>query len=370
MPRLRMIKGVPSLRLRPYLSSPPEPLKPSFRVFKTVPLLHNDRYEALVQRQVVGFVPTMGALHEGHLALIRQAARETDQVYVSIYVNPTQFGVNEDLNSYPQTWPSDYQKLATMEQELFRENTRGRIHAIFMPNTTTMYPGLPPSSEIEGDGSFVTITPLAKKLEGASRPVFFRGVATVVMKLLNIVQPEKVYFGQKDVQQTFVVKRMVRDFHINTKVIVAPTVREDDGLAMSSRNVYLGARRRRVALVLLNALKEVQEVFARGARKRVYLHKAAMEVLTKVQKQQQALPASQRARFEIDYISIADTETLDELEEVASEHGAIVSGAIKMLPIEEPRPGEELGVGGDASAVRLIDNIRLDLLSAKLDFLT
>ena len=364
------MKPIRSLRLRPYLSSPPDPSKPSFRVFKTIPLLRNDRYEALVQRQVVGFVPTMGALHEGHLALIRQAARETDQVYVSIYVNPTQFGVNEDLNSYPQTWPADYQKLTTMEQELFHERTRGRIQAVFMPNTTTMYPGLPPSSEVDGNGSFVTITPLAKRLEGASRPVFFRGVATVVMKLLNIIQPEKIYFGQKDIQQTFVVKRMVRDFHINTKVIVAPTVREDDGLAMSSRNVYLGERRRRVALELLNALKEVQEVFARGARKRRYLHNAAMDFLTRAQRQQEALPASQRARFEIDYISIADTETLDELEEVTSENGAIVSGAIKMLPIEQPKKDEELGVGGDASPVRLIDNIRLDLLSAKVGFLT
>ena len=312
----------------------------------------------------------MGALHQGHLALIRQAADENDQVYVSIYVNPTQFGVNEDLNSYPRTWPFDKARLEHLGEQLRSEGARGRIRAVFMPSTKVMYPKLPPSSEIDGDGSFVTVTPLSKKLEGASRPVFFRGVATVVMKLLNIVQPEKVYFGQKDYQQTVVVKRMVEDFHLDTEVVVGPTVREPDGLAMSSRNVYLGERRRKVALVLLKALKEVQSVYARGARKRKYLYNAAMDVLQHIQKQQEALPVSRRANFEIDYISIADAETLEELDELTSEDGGVVSGAIKMLPIGEPQEGEQLGVGGDATAVRLIDNLKLDLLSAKIGFMS
>ena len=312
----------------------------------------------------------MGALHRGHLALIRQAAEENDHVYVSIYVNPTQFGVNEDLSSYPRTWPKDTAQLEKLRAVLRFEGVKGRIKAVFMPQTKEMYPGRPPSSEVDGDGSFVTITPLSKKLEGASRPVFFRGVATVVMKLLNIVQPEKVYLGQKDFQQTVVIKRMVEDFHLNTKVIVGPTVREPDGLAMSSRNVYLGERRRRVALVLLQALKEVQSVYARGARKRRFLYRAAMDVLTTAQKHQDALPVYQRAKFEVDYISIADAETLEELEELTSEDSAVVSGAIKMLPIEEALEGENLGIGDDASTVRLIDNIRLDLLSAKIGFMS
>ena len=311
----------------------------------------------------------MGALHQGHLALIRQAARENDHIYVSIYVNPTQFGVKEDLSSYPRTWATDKVKLEKLDEEFQRDGTLGRIRAVFMPKTEDIYPGLPPTSEIDGDGSFVIITPLSKRLEGASRPVFFRGVATVCMKLLNIVQPEKVYFGQKDIQQTFVVKRMVRDFHLNTQVQVGPTVREADGLAMSSRNAYLGDRRRRMALVLMKSLKEVQKVFARGARKRRYLYNAAMDFLHLAQRQQEALPQDQRARFEIDYISIADPNMLEEVEEVNAKDGAIVSGAIKMLPIEDPQYGEQLGVGDDTNPVRLIDNTRLDLLSAKVGFL-
>lgn len=346
----------------------------SFSTIKTVFELRKVRRRAMLTRRTVGFVPTMGALHQGHLALIRQAARENDQVFVSIYVNPTQFGVNEDLASYPRTWPADSKKLEQLNKELgmdrnVMEDTMdkhkfSKIRAVFMPSTEEMYPSGPPSSEIDGHGSFVTITPLSAKLEGASRPVFFRGVATVCMKLLNIVQPERVYFGQKDIQQTFVVKRMVKDFHLNTEVRVGSTVREEDGLAMSSRNVYLGVRRRKVALALLNAMKAVQKLFAQGARKRYYLYKAAMEHLLLAQKQQQALPKSQRALFEIDYISIADPDTLDELEEVRGE--AILSGAIKMLPVEEAQVGEDCGQGGGTGAVRLVDNIRLDLLSSKL----
>lgn len=306
-------------------------------------------------------MPTMGALHEGHLALIRQAAKENHQVFVSIYVNPTQFGVSEDLSAYPRTWATDKRKLEALHEEFCRDrNIKGQIAGIFVPTTQEMYPGVPPTSEVNGEGSFVTITPLSSRLEGATRPVFFRGVATVCMKLLNIVQPETVYFGQKDIQQTFVVKTMVKDFHLNTEVRVESTVREKDGLAMSSRNVYLGERRRRVALVLLNSFKAVQHVFESGARKRSYLYNAAMDILEKVRKQQEALPKSQRARFEIDYISIADPETLEELEEVTPAQGAILSGAIKMLPVEEPQHGEVLGAGEDKGSVRLIDNIRLD----------
>ena len=338
----------------------------------TVKRLRSLRRRVLLAKKTVGFVPTMGALHEGHLALIRQAAKENDQVYVSIYVNPTQFGVNEDLSSYPRTWPEDRVKLKALNSEFDNDDGRtrlGKIAAVFMPSTQEMYPSGPPSSELDGHGSFVTITPLSARLEGTSRPVFFRGVATVCMKLLNIVQPERVYFGQKDIQQTFVVKRMVKDFHLDTEVRVGPTVRERDGLAMSSRNVYLGQRRRRVALALLDSFKEVQHVFAKGARKRRYLYNAAIDHLSSIQRQQRALPKSQRALFEIDYISIDDPDTLEEVDEVRPEDGAILSGAIKMLPIEDPQEGEDPGHGGGTGTVRLIDNIRLDLLSAKVGYI-
>lgn len=341
----------------------------SFNKVTSIQNLRQLRRGALLAGNTVGFVPTMGALHQGHLALIRQAARENDHVYVSIYVNPTQFGVSEDLSSYPRTWDADKIKLAALANEFKNDDRVGHMSTVFMPSTEEMYPSSPPSSEVDGQGSFVTITPLSSRLEGTSRPVFFRGVATVCMKLLNIVQPERVYLGQKDIQQTFVVKRMVKDFHLNTEVRVGSTIREQDGLAMSSRNIFLGERRRKVALVLLDSFKEVQKVFARGARKRRFLYNAAFDKLSSVEKLQCALPREKRARFEIDYISIADPDTMDELEEVDSERGAILSGAIKMLPLEEPQEGEDTGLGGGKSSVRLIDNIHLELLSAKVGYI-
>ena len=314
----------------------------------------------------MGFVPTMGALHEGHLALVRQAAKENHRVYVSIYVNPTQFGVNEDLASYPRTWGRDLEKLAALCEEFNQDESVGQITTVFAPETRDMYPNLPPTSKVDGEGSFVTITPLSSILEGASRPVFFRGVATVVMKLLNIVQPEKVYFGQKDIQQSYVVRRMVEDLHVHTQVRVVATVRESDGLALSSRNVYLGTRRRAVATVLLKALANVQYVFVQGKRRRENLLVAAYQVTDKAQERESNLAPEERARFEVDYFSLADPKTLEELDVVNPAEGAILSGAIRMLPLEESREGEDTGLGGGTTTVRLIDNIKLDLLSSKL----
>lgn len=342
----------------------PKPLE--FRNVRKISVLRDRRRQDLLTNQTVGFVPTMGALHEGHLSLIRQAARENTRVYVSTYVNPTQFGVNEDFDSYPNTWVEDQAKLTAVFHELTQDEYVGQIATVFQPGTNKMYPGLPPTSEINGDGSFVTITPLSTLLEGASRPVFFRGVATVCMKLLNIVQPERVYFGQKDIQQTLVIKRMVEDFHLNTEVRVVPTLREKDGLAMSSRNVYLGTRRRAVAPVLQRALQAIQNASADGIRTRKDLLAAAFLLTSSVQQTQRNLPPSERAMFEVDYFSIADPRTMTELDEVKAEDHPIISGAITMLPILEPRKGENLGLGDAKTGVRLIDNIRLDILAAKL----
>lgn len=300
----------------------------------------------------------MGAMHDGHMSLVRQAAEENEEVIVSIYVNPTQFGQNEDLDSYPKTWASDIALLEKLDHEL-AEAGRGSIAAVFAPTTKTMYPSLPPDSSLPGNGSFVTITPLANLLEGASRPVFFRGVATVCMKLFNIVQPERVYFGQKDVQQTVVIRRMVKDFHVDTQVRIGATRREADGLAMSSRNVYLGARRRAVGAVLAQALQAAEQAYKQGKRGRSDILAQAWHITNTTAIDQDALPAESRARFEVDYLSLADPETLDELEVVDEERGAVLSGAIKMLPLEQPRDGEALGLGGDTGAVRLIDNIIL-----------
>lgn len=302
----------------------------------------------------------MGALHDGHLSLIRQAAEENSSVFVSIYVNPTQFGLNEDLDSYPKTWDRDVQLLTALNKELEAGSAHGRIKAIFAPTTKTMYPTLPPTSDPAGHGSFVTITPLGSLLEGASRPVFFRGVATVCMKLFSIIMPERVYFGQKDIQQTAVIRRMVKDFHLHTEVRIGHTAREEDGLALSSRNVYLGQRRRKNAIVLRRTLQEAEQQFANGRRKRKDILQPAIELARSVAAEQASLPPRQRACFEVDYISLADLDTLEEIEEVDISRGAILSGAIKMQPVEDPGDSEDCGLGGGTSTVRLIDNIILD----------
>ncbi|KAI4085843.1 MAG: hypothetical protein LQ348_006590 [Seirophora lacunosa] len=342
------------------------PTRPLFQVYQSVSDLRKARRNALLAGESVGFVPTMGALHQGHLALIRQAVHENHHVYVSIYVNPTQFGVNEDLSSYPRTLEADLEKLRTLSTNLSKADVRGQITAVFTPSTRDMYPGLGPSSEIDGLGSFVTITPLSSRLEGATRPVFFRGVATVCMKLFNIVQPDAVYFGQKDVQQTYVIERMVEDFHLDTRVRVVPTARETDGLAMSSRNVYLGERRRKVATVLVRTLRAVRTAFINGETERDHLMAAAQRVISGELDRQRALPPRARAMFEVDYISLADPLTLEELYKVNSKQGAVLSGAIKMLPIEEPQAGENTGTGDGRTPVRLIDNLRLEAIGSIL----
>ncbi|KAJ5740195.1 hypothetical protein N7493_000067 [Penicillium malachiteum] len=368
----RLVKGVRSfssaasslLAEAPVARSACQP--ESFQVFRDVPPLRQLRRQLLKNDRSVGFVPTMGALHEGHLSLIREAARENTDIFVSIYVNPTQFGVNEDLSSYPRTWDSDVEKLEKINKELAQIDAEessgavtGRITAIFAPTSKVMYPALPPSSEIDGEGSFVTITPLAKKLEGSSRPVFFRGVATVCMKLFNATTPDRVYFGQKDVQQTVIIKRMVQDFHIGTEVRIVETTRESDGLALSSRNVYLGDRRRAVGLTIYRSLKAAEQAYLAGKTSRDDILGAARSIADQVLSEQQALLPAERALFEVDYISLADPDTLDELEIVDPNKGAVLSTAFKMAPLEETTPGEDCGLGDGKVPVRLIDNLIL-----------
>ncbi|KAK3306470.1 uncharacterized protein B0T15DRAFT_492014 [Chaetomium strumarium] len=316
----------------------------SIRVLRSVESLRRWRRPHLLDRRSVALVPTMGALHEGHLSLIRAAARENHHVVVSIYVNPAQFGVREDLSSYPVTWDADAAALVKLDRELADDGQNlGRISAVFAPTTAEMYPGGFPGQEV---------------LEGRSRPTFFRGVATVCMKLFNIVQPERVYFGQKDVQQTVVIKRLVRDFMLPIEVVVGPTARAEDGLALSSRNVYLGGRRRGVATVLYRALQAAEEAYKSGARDRGAVLGAAEKLLGEALSEQTALAPERRVRFEVDYVSLADPDTMEELPVVDPAKGGILSGAVKMLPVEVPRDGEDLGHSG-GPAVRLIDNIIL-----------
>jgi pantoate--beta-alanine ligase len=195
--------------------------------------------------KTIGFVPTMGALHEGHLGLIRRAKGDCDIVVVSLFVNPTQFGPNEDYAAYPRNLAQD-QLLAS----------HGETDALFEPSVEEMYP--------PGFQTVVDVPILAETLEGAHRPGHFRGVATVVTKLLNIVHPDRAYFGQKDYQQLLIVERLARDLNLMTDIVMIPTVREEDGLALSSRNAYLSPEQRRAAPVLFRALKRAEALVQEG----------------------------------------------------------------------------------------------------------
>jgi pantoate--beta-alanine ligase len=256
----------------------------------------------------VGFVPTMGYLHEGHLSLVRQAREENPSVVVSIFVNPTQFGPSEDFKSYPRDTQRDLARLEPVTD------------VVFMPASVEMYP--------EIFDSRVEVSGVTHKLEGASRPGHFRGVTTVVAKLFNIVQPTRAYFGQKDAQQAIVIKKMVADLNMNLEIVTLPTIREPDGLAMSSRNTYLNPEQRKAATVLYRSLKLAQEMWLQGESD---AEKLRHEMTALIKKEPPA---------EIDYVSIADTETLEELDTVKPP--TLVSMAVKI------------------GKTRLIDNIVLD----------
>ena len=270
-----------------------------------------DEMRELRQRltKPVGFVPTMGYLHEGHLALVRQARSENPVVVVSIFVNPTQFGHQEDFEKYPRDHVLD---LAILEKE--------KTDIVFIPSVAEMYP--------PQFNSWVEVGKVTGRLEGASRPGYFRGVTTVVAKLFNIVEPTRAYFGQKDAQQAIVIKKMVADLNMNLEIVTVPTVREPDGLAMSSRNIYLNPQERQAALVLYQALNLAQKLWSQGEKD---AERIRQEMVALIKKQPLA---------NIDYVSIADTETLDELDTVKSP--ALVSLAVKI------------------GKTRLIDNVVLE----------
>jgi pantoate--beta-alanine ligase len=245
----------------------------------------------------VGFVPTMGYLHEGHLSLVKRARTENATVVVSIFVNPTQFGPKEDFGNYPRDIGRD---LALLEKE--------RTDVVFMPSVDEMYP--------TDSDSWVEAGTITHRLEGACRPTHFRGVTTVVAKLFNIVQPAKAYFGQKDAQQSIVIKKMVADLNMNLEVVVCPTIREPDGLAMSSRNTYLNPEERQAAVVLYQSLCLAEKLWSQGERD---AERVRQRMIAHIKKQ----PLAQ-----INYVSIADNESLEELEIIKPP--AVVSLAVKI----------------------------------------
>jgi len=270
------------------------------RVFKTIDAMRQARRYMV---EPVGFVPTMGFLHEGHLSLVQQARKENATVVVSIFVNPTQFGQGEDFEGYPRDTERDLAMLAELNTDV-----------IFMPSADEIYP--------PDFNTWVEVGKLTDRLEGASRPTHFRGVTTVVSKLFNIVRPTRAYFGQKDAQQTTVIRKMVSDLDMDIDVVVCPTVREPDGLAMSSRNTYLTTEERRSAVVLSQSLDLARKLWSEGERN-------ADNIRSKMKKLIEQQPLGL-----IDYISVADTQTLEELDTITGK--ALVSlvvrfGKIRLL---------------------------------------
>jgi pantoate--beta-alanine ligase len=245
----------------------------------------------------IGLVPTMGALHKGHLSLMGQAREMCDIVIASVFVNPTQFGPNEDLERYPRDLARDAELAFT----------RG-VDFIFAPAAEDMYP--------PGFATFVVVEGLSEKLEGTSRPGHFRGVTTVVNKLFNIVHPHFAFFGRKDAQQAIIIKRMVRELAMDTEIVVSPTVREEDGLALSSRNAYLSSDERKGALVLRRALERARTLYNGGERDSARLV-AAMRAL---------IEAEPLAR--LDYIAITDTVQLNSVDMIPADKPTLISLAV------------------------------------------
>jgi pantoate--beta-alanine ligase len=258
----------------------------------------------------VGFVPTMGYLHEGHIELVRRARADNKNVAVSIFVNPTQFGPQEDFAAYPRDPERD---LAWLKEE--------KVDAAFLPDADEIYP--PRCS------TWVDMENVTDRLEGASRPGHFRGVATVVAKLFNIVEPTRAYFGQKDAQQLVVIRKMVTDLNMGIEVVAVPTVRELDGLAMSSRNVHLDPEERESAVVLYKALITALKLWEKGESSAENIRR---QITALIQSEPKAT---------IDYVSVADAETLEELEDI--DRNALVSLAVRI------------------GKTRLIDNITLSV---------
>jgi len=245
----------------------------------------------------VGFVPTMGYLHEGHLALVRRARSENITVVVSIFVNPSQFGPREDFDAYPRDTERD---LSLLERE--------GVSLVFMPDAAEMYP--------PGFSTWVDVGQVSEGLEGEARTGHFRGVATVVCKLFNIVQPDRAYFGQKDAQQLVVIRKMVSDLDMDLEIVAVPTVREPDGLAMSSRNTYLSKEERQAAVVLWKALCLARGQWSTGERDAAVLRR---EMISLIEREPFA---------NIDYVSVADPETLQEMDTVGDR--ALVSLAVRI----------------------------------------
>ncbi|MCX7792934.1 MAG: pantoate--beta-alanine ligase [Thermodesulfovibrionales bacterium] len=272
---------------------------PEMRIITGIKEMQECTRDLIMKGKDIGFVPTMGALHEGHMSLVRQAKRENDIVVVSVFVNPLQFGPNEDFARYPRDLEGDSEKLK-----------KESVDILFNPDTKEMYP--------EGYRTHVEVHGISDKLCGAFRPGHFRGVATVVTKLFNIVKPKRAYFGLKDYQQTVIIKKMVRDLNMDVEIITCPTVREPDGLAMSSRNLYLKPDERRAATVIYRTLIEasqlVKELKPPEEVQRLMFERLKGEPLVS----------------SIDYAGLYDPETLEEIKDYSMKKEILIAIALRI----------------------------------------
>ncbi len=280
------------------------------KIFNSPQEIQNYIIEEKKKGKTISFVPTMGYLHEGHLSLMREGKKYGDILVVSIFVNPTQFGPNEDLDKYPRDFEGDLKKCESVG-----------VDVIFYPTNENMY-----NKDFQ---TYVEVQKVTKNLCGLSRPIHFRGVATVVAKLFNIVQPDYAFFGEKDFQQLVVIKQMVKDLNFPIKVIGCPIVREKDGLAMSSRNAYLNEEERKQALCLYKSILKVKELFKNGEKEVKKLIKEAKKII-------ESHPLA-----EIDYIKIVDINTMEDIDYI--ERDALYALAVKI------------------GKTRLIDNCKLEV---------
>jgi len=285
---------------------------------RTIAWMKESARQARAERRIIGLVPTMGALHAGHVALVERAKRDCSPVIASIFVNPKQFGPKEDFAKYPRTLEADSEKLSA-----------AGVDALFLPDGAEIYPG--------GFRTYVNVEGLSERLEGRSRPGHFRGVATVVMKLLEIVQPNFAYFGRKDAQQVRIISQMARDLNLDTEIVVCPIVREPDGLALSSRNAYLNAEERRAATVLHRALEAAQAELAAGTRDSLHLQAVLRKVL-------EAEPLAA-----VDYAEIVDADTLESVTRIARPCYALLAVFLGRTRLIDNLYAEPAGDSGELS---------------------
>jgi len=286
---------------------------------RTISWMKEKAREARQDQRIIGLVPTMGALHCGHMALFDRAGKECAPVYASIFLNPTQFGPNEDLSKYPHPLDADLRKL-----------TDAKVDAVFLPSAEEMYPA--------GFSTYVHVEGISDRLEGKSRPGHFRGVATVVLKLFEIVQPHYAYFGRKDAQQVRIIQKMVRDLDLDVHLVICPTVREPDGLALSSRNEYLSPEERKSAIVLFRALQAAQKQLLSGVTDTLELQRSMRNVLER------------EPRARVDYVEIVDAGTFEPLGRVTRRSYALLAVRIGNTRLIDNMLIEP---AGDAFAVEL-----------------